>query len=216
MPAAPRAIIGDPLAQPVPLHRADCRLGVQDQARKLVTASTVISGLVPGQPGTPRSVAVLDVGRSAAGRTVGNLAPAVRARPSQRRVVVPAAGDLPDRVLGGGEQQLGAGLPGDPVDHPGQILIALDTAGSRHDIPPAPASPGGSRQPDQLLIRHLGLPAERPGKLGKRLIHSRRPGHHGIKDASTTMAARTISAVTKNLTGLPGRPSDPRSLRTQP
>jgi hypothetical protein len=118
MPAAPRAVIGDPLAQPVPLHPSDLGLRIQDQARKPVTVALVIGGLVAGQPRTTRTMAMLDMDRPAGRSTVANQAPAIGAGPGQRRIVVPAAGDLPDRELGSGKQQLRAGVPGNPVNHP--------------------------------------------------------------------------------------------------
>jgi hypothetical protein len=145
--------------------RADRRFRIQDQAGELVMAALVISRLVLGQAGAARTVAMLDVDRPATGGTVGNLTSAIWARPRQRRVVVPVAGQLSSRVLRGGEQQLGAGLPGDPVDHPGQVFIALDAAGGGNDVPPVSASPGGCCQLDQLLIRQPGFPAEIGGKL---------------------------------------------------
>lgn len=111
MPAAPRAIIGDPLAQPVPLYRSGRGLRVQDQARKLIPAPLVIGGLVLDQPCTTRTMAMLDMDRPTGRSTVANRAPAIRADPGQRRIVVSAAGDLPDCELGSGKQQLRAGAP---------------------------------------------------------------------------------------------------------
>jgi hypothetical protein len=49
----------------VPLDQAGCGLGVQDQAGDLLAAPLVLGGLVPGQPGTTRDVAVLDMDRPA-------------------------------------------------------------------------------------------------------------------------------------------------------
>ncbi len=109
VPAAALAVILDPLAQPVPLHRADRGFGVQDQARDLLAAAFVIGGLVAGQPGAARAVAVLDVDGTAAGGPVGDPLAALRARPGQRRVAALAAGQLFNRVLSGGEQQVRAG-----------------------------------------------------------------------------------------------------------
>lgn len=127
-PAAARAVAGDALAQPVPLHRAHRGFRVQDQARELLTASLVIGGLIPGQAGTARDVTMLDVAGPAARRAVSDLPPALRASPGQRRIAALAAGELPGRVLSGGEQQLRAGFAGDPVDHPAQVLISADAA----------------------------------------------------------------------------------------
>lgn len=55
VPAAARAIIANPLAQPMPLRRADCRFRVQDQAGDLLAAPVVLSGLVTGQPSAARA-----------------------------------------------------------------------------------------------------------------------------------------------------------------
>ena len=105
-PAAARAVIFDPLAQPVPLQRAGRRFGVQDQAGQLLAAPVVLGGLVAGQPDAVRPVAVLDMDRASGRSAVGDLLPASRACPGQRRVAALAAGELPDCVLGGGEQRL--------------------------------------------------------------------------------------------------------------
>ena len=67
------AIAGDALAQPVPLHRPGCWSGVQDQARQLIAAPLVIGGLVPGQAGTARGMAVPHEGRPAGRGAVGGL-----------------------------------------------------------------------------------------------------------------------------------------------
>ena len=59
-----------------------------------------------------------------------------------------------------------------------------------------------------------GLPSLKlTGKLGERLVHGRRPCLHETSDASTTMAARTVRAVTKNLAGLSGRAQVGESAR---
>jgi hypothetical protein len=76
-PAAARAVILDPLAQPVPLHRADRGFGVQDQAGDLLAAPGVLDGLVAGQPGAAPGVAVSDGDGTAAGGPVGDLLHAV-------------------------------------------------------------------------------------------------------------------------------------------
>ena len=110
VPAAARAIVGDALAQPVSLQQADRGFGVQDQAQELVAASFVIGGLVADKASTARAVAVLDVGRPSAWGTVGDVLPALRACPGQRRPVAPAAGEVCDRALGSREQQLRAGF----------------------------------------------------------------------------------------------------------
>ena len=47
--AASRAVVGDALAQPVPLQRPDSGLRVQDQAGELLVAPLVLGGLVAGQ-----------------------------------------------------------------------------------------------------------------------------------------------------------------------
>ena len=86
VPAAPRAVIGDPPGQPVPLHRADRVLGMHDLAGQSVPPGGVVGGLVAGQPGTARRVAVLDMDRPAVRGPVGDLPPAARARPGQRHV----------------------------------------------------------------------------------------------------------------------------------
>jgi hypothetical protein len=78
---------------------------------RLLAASLVVGGLVPRQPGTAWGAAVLDVNWPVGRCAVGDLLPASRAGPGQRRVPVLAAGELPERVLGGGEQQLRAGSP---------------------------------------------------------------------------------------------------------
>ena len=46
VPAASRAVVGDALAQPVPLQLADGGLRVQDQAGELLAAPLVLGGLV--------------------------------------------------------------------------------------------------------------------------------------------------------------------------
>jgi len=81
VPAAARAVIGDALAQPVPLHRPGCRFGVQDQAGDLLVAPGILGGLVAGQPGAARGVAVLDVDGSAGRGAVGDPLPACTAGP---------------------------------------------------------------------------------------------------------------------------------------
>jgi tetratricopeptide (TPR) repeat protein len=75
-----------------------------------------------------------------------------------------------------------------------------------------------------LVKRHFGEPVfwclgtgipslKLTGKLGERLVHGRRPCLHETSDASTTMAARTVRAVTKNLAGLSGRAQVGESAR---
>ena len=49
VPAAARALVGDALAQPVLLHRADSGMEVQDQAEDLLAAPFVIGGLIAGE-----------------------------------------------------------------------------------------------------------------------------------------------------------------------
>jgi hypothetical protein len=110
VPAAARAVVGDPLAQPVPLHRPDGGFGIQNQAGDLRAAPLVLSSLVPCQPNAARAVAVLDMNRPPGRGAVGNRLPASSARPGQRRMAALTAGELPDCFLGGGEQQLGAGV----------------------------------------------------------------------------------------------------------
>jgi hypothetical protein len=69
-PAAARAVIFDPLAQPVPLQLAYRGFGVQDQPGDLFPAAFVVGGLVAGQPGAARGVAMFDVdGRPLAARS---------------------------------------------------------------------------------------------------------------------------------------------------
>ena len=105
-PAAPRAVIGDPPGEPVPLHRAARVLRMYDLAGQPVPPPGVVGGLVAGQPGTTRRMAVLDMDWPAVGGPVGDLPPAAWARPGQRRVVAAlAAGEFVDRVLGDAEQR---------------------------------------------------------------------------------------------------------------
>jgi hypothetical protein len=47
-PAAPRAVIGSPLSQPVPLYRADRILGMRDLAGQPTSPGSVVGGLVAG------------------------------------------------------------------------------------------------------------------------------------------------------------------------
>jgi hypothetical protein len=144
-PAAARAVVGDPLPQPVPLHRADRGFGVKDQAGDLLAAPLVLGGLVPGQPGTARDVAVLDMNRPAIRGPIGDQRPTPRADPGQRRSAPLPAGNLLNDVLGGREQQFGAGVAADPVEHAGQVLIGMDAARRSDPGPPAAGRPGRRR-----------------------------------------------------------------------
>ena len=159
----------------MPLHRADRGFGVQNQAGDLLTAAFVVGGLVAGQPAAARAVAVLDVDGTADGGSVGDPLAALRACPGQRRVTALAAGELFNRVLSGGEQQVRTGLAGNPVDHALQVLVGLDAAGGGDVLPPAAGGSGGLGQLDQGLIGQPGLPLEAGGKLGERLVHVRHP-----------------------------------------
>ncbi len=136
----------------------------------------VVGGLVAGQPGTARRVAVLDVDRPAVGGPVGDLPPAVRARPGQRRIVAAvAAGEGVDRVLGDAEQRprpLTRDQPERAVHHRGCAwVVPLITRGS-DGLPPAASRPGRGSQPDQLPIRRLTPAAEIGRELRQRLIHT--------------------------------------------
>jgi hypothetical protein len=92
---------------------------MQDQAGDMLAAAFVVGGLVAGQPGAARAVAVLDVDGTAAGGPVGDPLAALRAYPGQRRVAALAAGELFNCVMGGGDQQVRTGLAGNPVDDAG-------------------------------------------------------------------------------------------------
>jgi hypothetical protein len=61
VPPAARAVIGDPPGQPVPLHRADRVLGVQDQPGQPVPPQ----GLVPSWAKLVRSLPGVDVALAA-------------------------------------------------------------------------------------------------------------------------------------------------------
>jgi hypothetical protein len=64
-------VIGDPLAEPVPLHRPGGASGVRDQPGHLLAAPLVLGGLVTAEPGTARRVADLEVDGPAGGGAVG-------------------------------------------------------------------------------------------------------------------------------------------------
>src|SRR5260370_26503650 len=108
VPAAARAVIGDPLTQPVPLHRTGGGFGVQDQAGKLLAAPLLLGGLVAGQPDAAPRVAVLDVNAPPGRGAVGDLPPAASTCPRQRREEAPAPARPPRRSSGGGEKTLRA------------------------------------------------------------------------------------------------------------
>jgi hypothetical protein len=67
VPAAPRAVILNPLRQPVPLHRPGRVVRARDHPRDPVPAGLVVGGLVGGQPRAAGGVAVLDMDRAACG-----------------------------------------------------------------------------------------------------------------------------------------------------
>jgi hypothetical protein len=110
---------------------------VQDQARDVLAAPLVLGRLVPGQAGTAGGVAVLEVGRPAGRAPVGDLPPALRAAPGQRRVVALRAGQVPDRVLGGAVQHLRAGLAAVPVERATEVLGGREAAAGGDTVPPA-------------------------------------------------------------------------------
>jgi hypothetical protein len=149
---------------------------MHDLAGQPVPPPGVVGGLVAGQPGTARRVAVLDMDRPAAGGPVGDLPPAARARPGQRQVVaVLAAGQLVDRVLDDAEQRprsLAGDEPERAVHHCGRVRVVPGIARGGDGLPPAARRPGRGGQPDQLRIGRLAPAAEIGRKLGQRLVHA--------------------------------------------
>ena len=176
VPPASRAVVLDPLSQPVPLHCARRVFRMHDQSRQPLLAFVFLGALIGGQPGAAGRVAVFDMDGPPGWCPVGDLLSAVGAVPVERREVARARGQPVKGVLGRAEQQSRPGLgvfPAGRADHPGDVLIAADAAGGGDDVPPAAARPGGGGQPDQFLIRYRGSRAEVSGEFGQRLVHSR-------------------------------------------
>ncbi len=181
VPAAARAVIGDPPGQPVPLQAPDRVFGVQDQPGQPVPPQGLVGVLVAGQPGAARRVADLGVDGPPAGGQVGDLLPAAGAGPGQRRVAAGvAAGQGAGRALGGAEQRPRPGAGADPVlaaDHGRDVGAGPGVAGGRDGAPPVAGRPGGGGQPDQVRVGHLvpGEGAGIGGQFGQRAFHARQP-----------------------------------------